>query len=86
MAVQVQRANTLDGILNGEFDDLPELNAGYFSFPVDDFFDNYVDALGQQKGMQGNGATEPGKSFLCTLASLGRLTCTCHFLSYKEAV
>lgn len=57
--MQVQRANTLDGILNGDFDDLPELNAGYFSFPVDDFFDNYVDALGQQKGMQGVGATDP---------------------------
>jgi hypothetical protein len=70
--VQVQRANTLDGILNGDFDDLPELNAGYFSFPVDDFFDNYVDALGQQKGMQGVGATDPGTTTLSPLRPCGR--------------
>lgn len=45
--IQASRAYTLDGIL----EELPELPSGYFSFPVDDFFDNYVEEL-ELRGLQ----------------------------------
>lgn len=59
---QASRANTLDRMLNDI--DLPDLSNGYFSYPVDDFFVDYVDALGQ-RGLQSSGSlamsTAPGK-------------------------
>lgn len=51
--IQAARANTLEGFLN----ELPELPSDYFSYPVDDFFDNYVEELGQ-RGLQQT--TQPG--------------------------
>ena len=60
--LQATRANTLDRMLNDI--DLPDLSNGYFSYPVDDFFVDYVDALGQ-RGLQSSGSlamsTAPGK-------------------------
>lgn len=53
--LQASRTNTLDRALNDI--DLPDLSNGYFSFPVDDFFGDYVDALGQ-RGIQGAGSLE----------------------------
>ena len=59
---QASRANTLDRMLNDI--DLPDLSNGYFSYPVDDFFVDYVDALGQ-RGLQSSGSlamsTAPGE-------------------------
>ena len=52
--VQATRADTLDGIL----DELPDFSDGYFSYPVDDFFPQYVERLGQggvQEASQENG-------------------------------
>ena len=55
--IQAARANTLDTFL----EELPEIPAGYFSFPVDDFFDNYVEELGQRGG-QGSGSLPSGSN------------------------
>ena len=44
---QASRQNTMDLL-----DELPDIGNGFFSFPVDDFFGNYVEELGQ-RGMQG---------------------------------
>ena len=59
---QAARANTLDRMLNDI--DLPDLSNGYFSYSVDDFFVDYVDALGQ-RGLQSSGSlalsNAPGK-------------------------
>lgn len=52
--VQADRANTLDGIL----EELPDFSDGYFSYPVEDFFPQYVERLGQgglQEPAQGSG-------------------------------
>lgn len=53
--IQASRASTFERILNDI--DLPDLPNGYFSHPVDDFFGEYVDALGQ-RGLQGSGSLE----------------------------
>ena len=53
--IQASRANTFERILNDI--DLPELPNGYFSHDVNDFFGDYVDALGQ-RGLQGSGVLE----------------------------
>ena len=55
--IQAARQNTLDTFL----EELPEIPAGYFSFPVDDFFDNYVEELGQRGG-QGSGGLPSGSN------------------------
>lgn len=64
--IQASRANTLDRILNEI--DLPDPANGYFSYNVEDFFGDYVDALGQ-RGMQGSGSLEmstlPGENPIC---------------------
>lgn len=54
--MQVEGSHSLDLLL----DELPELPSGYFSFPVDDFFENYVEELGQRGLQNGSSETAPG--------------------------
>lgn len=51
--IDASRASTFERMLNDM--DLPELPNGFLSHPVDDFFGDYVDALGQ-RGLQGSGS------------------------------
>ena len=85
---QASRANTLDRMLNDI--DLPDLSNGYFSYPVEDFFVDYVDALGQ-RGLQSSGSlamsTAPGKDQQrpsCDTSVRGASCPSSHFVFFHE--